>query len=174
MIGEDKEGEEGQENQPDPQMEQMHQEMQQQMQELQGQAQQLSQENQMLKVKDANKAQELDIKIRELQLKEQEAIKQAQIELNTPPTDEVALAAIEAQKERDKMAHDSMEADKDRQVELAKAIIAKSEGEGVEMDGAMDEAAQMMQQITAALTAPRAVIRDEAGNIIGSETVING
>lgn len=37
---------------------------------------------------------------------------------------------------------------------------------------AMNQAAMMMEQITAALTAPRAVIRDEFGNIVGSETVV--
>jgi hypothetical protein len=36
----------------------------------------------------------------------------------------------------------------------------------------MDQAAMMMEQITAALTAPRMVVRDEMGNIVGAETVL--
>ena len=68
----------------------------------------------------------------------------------------------------------------DRQVELAKAIFAAKcsvDGDVDEeqaMGESMSEAATMMEQITAALTAPKVVIRDEMGNVVGAETVLDG
>ena len=173
MIGEDKEGEEG----PSPEQQAM--QAQQQQEQAMAQAEQAkAQQEAQIKAQEAAQKAQLD----QARLEMDGGIKQAEMALKER---EIALKEFEAQKPepdrsidlimaRERMQFEAMEADKQRQVELAKAIISKSEGEGVEMDGAMDEAAQMMQQITAALTAPRAVVRDEMGNIIGSETVING
>lgn len=119
----------------------------------------------MKAMKDAEQRdRELALKEREQELKEFIA--------QQPAPDMQAQWEYDLQVARERMEFEAMEADKQRQVELAKAIIAKSDGEGVDMDGAMDEAAMMMERITAALTAPRAVIRDEFGNIVGSETVV--
>jgi hypothetical protein len=177
MIGVDEEGEEGQENQPDPQMEQMHQEMQQAMQELQGQAQQLAQENEQLKADKAAEMQRMEMdgmkaakaaeqKDREIGLKEYEAQK--------PQPDETIKLQAELQMARERMQFEAAEADKQRQVDIALSLISRGNGEGgnpVDEGEAMNQAAMMMQQITAALTAPKVVIRDEMGNIVGSETV---
>jgi hypothetical protein len=179
MIGVEEEGEEEPKG-PDPTQIAAQQaqaaEQAQQMQEMKEQLGALSQENQMLKVKDANKANELDIKSRELKLKEDETFRKIREEMNTPPVDKVELAFVEKEKEREKMAHDSMEADKDRQVELAKAIYATKDvdesGKSEAMSDSMNQAAMMMEQITAALTAPRSVIYDDFGNVIGSETIL--
>ncbi len=171
MIGvEEEEGGE----QPDPQMEQMHQEMQQAMQEMQQQVQQLSQENEQLKADKGADMQRLEMdgmkaqkaaeqKDREIGLKEFEAQK--------PQPDQTIKMQADMQMARERMQFEANEADKQRQVELAKAIIAKSDEENpVDEGGAMDQAAMMMQQVTAALTAPKMIVRDEMGNIIGSET----
>lgn len=163
MIGEEKEGEQ----QQDPAVA----ELQGQLQEMGPQLQQLQQENQVLKIEKANKQDENSIKDREVKLKEQEAFNASQ----EIPVDEVALAFAENEREKEKLRHDSVEAHKDRQVELAKAIFSSkdtAEGDKSEaMSSSMDEAGMMMEAITAALTAPRVLIRDEAGNPIGSETV---
>ena len=171
MIGvEEEEGGE----QPDPQMEQMHQEMQQAMQEMQQQVQQLSQENEQLKADKGADMQRLEMdgmkaqkaaeqKDREIGLKEFEAQK--------PQPDQTIKMQADMQMARERMQFEANEADKQRQVELAKAIIAKSDEENpVDEGGAMDQAAMMMQQVTAALTAPKMIVRDDMGNIIGSET----
>ena len=171
MIGvEEEEGGE----QPDPQMEQMHQEMQQAMQEMQQQVQQLSQENEQLKADKGADMQRLEMdgmkaqkaaeqKDREIGLKEFEAQK--------PQPDQTIKMQADMQMARERMQFEANEADKQRQVELAKAIIAKSDEENpVDEGGAMDQAAMMMQQVTAALTAPKLIVRDDMGNIIGSET----
>ena len=178
MIGVDEEGEEGQENQPDPQMEQMHQEMQQAMQELQGQAQQLAQENEQLKADKAAEMQRMEMdgmkaakaaeqKDREIGLKEYEARK--------PQPDETIKLQAELQMARERMQFEAAEADKQRQVDIALSLISRGNGEdgnSVDEGEAMNQAAMMMQQITAALTAPKVVIRDPmTGEIIGSETV---
>jgi hypothetical protein len=176
MIGVEEEGQEG-ENQPDPQMEQMHQEMQQQMQELQGQAQQLAQENEQLKADKAAEMQRMEMdgmkaakaaeqKDREIGLKEYEAQK--------PQPDETIKLQAELQMARERMQFEAAEADKQRQVDIALSLISRGNGEGgnpVDEGEAMNQAAMMMKQITAALTAPKVVIRDEMGNIVGSETV---
>ena len=102
---------------------------------------------------------ELALKEREIALKEYEAQK---------PEPDRSIDLIMA---RERMQFEAAEADKQRQVELAKAIIAKSDDEKpVDEGGAMDQAAMMMRQVTAALTAPKMIVRDEMGNIIGSET----
>jgi hypothetical protein len=177
MIGVDEEGEEGQENQLDPQMEQMHQEMQQAMQELQGQAQQLAQENEQLKADKAAEMQRMEMdgmkaakaaeqKDREIGLKEYEAQK--------PQPDETIKLQAELQMARERMQFEAAEADKQRQVDIALSLISRGNGEdgnSVDEGEAMNQAAMMMKQITAALTAPKVVIRDEMGNIVGSETV---
>tara|TARA_R110000824_G_scaffold137452_2_gene301566 strand:- start:2951 stop:5278 length:2328 start_codon:yes stop_codon:yes gene_type:complete len=175
MIGEEEEGEE----QTDPQVMQMQQQgeqMQQQMQQMGEQLQQVTQENQALKASVEGEQAKLSMegqkalkaaeqKDRELAIKEFEAQKPA--EIKATPEEQWHY---DSQMERERMAFEASEADKQRQVDLAKAIIAKSDG-GVDEDAAVTQAAIMLQQITAALTAPRAVIRDEAGNIVGSEVV---
>jgi len=171
MIGEEQEGEE---QAPDPEKMQM----QQQLQEMQGQLQQLLQENQTMKADksgeqaklalDAKKAEsDAGLKSRDIALKEFEAQK--------PLQDETAKYQFESQMAREQMAFDANEADKDRQVDLAKAIMTSHNEEDINQEQAMDSAAVMMQQITAALTAPRRVIYDETGEIvIGSEVSLDG
>jgi hypothetical protein len=172
MIGEN----EGEEGKMDPAAMQM----QQQLQELQPIMQQLQQENEQLKADksaemqrtqiDTQKAQaEYTLKQGDQQLKAQELQFKASQPVVSPQEQwdyDMAMA-------RERMQFEASEADKGRQVELAKAIIAKSDEENpVDGDMAMDQAAMMMEQITAALTAPRMVVRDEMGNIVGAETVL--
>ena len=172
MIGVEEEGQEGQPEKPDPAAMQMQAEQAQAQQEAQAKAQESAQKAQ----ESAQKAQldqakmqfdgqvkqaELSLKERELALKEYEAQK--------PAPDETAKFQFDLQMARDRMEFDAMEADKQRQVELAKAMIAKAENAPVDESDAMNQAADMMGQILAALTAPKRVIRDEMGNIVGSE-----
>lgn len=169
MIGE----EEGGDQQPDPQMTQMHEQMQQQMQQMGEQLQQVTQENQALKASTEGEQAKLSMegqkalkaaeqKDRELAIKEFEAQK--------PEADETVKIQAEMMMARERMQFEAMEADKQRQVDIAKAIIAKSDEENpTDGGGAMDQASMMMQQVAAALTAPKTLIRDEMGNVIGSE-----
>jgi hypothetical protein len=165
MIGED----EGEEQQPDPQM----LAMQEQMQELQETAQQLQQENETVKQENAalkadnsmahEKAmEELDIKSRELGLKETEAFDKSQ----EPPVDEVALAFAENEKERDKMEFEREQNALDRQTDLAKAIISKSDSgeDGESVD-------DIVNRLNMDMNANKTVIYDDMGNITGVETV---
>jgi len=172
MIGEDENGEGGGEGQPDPEMQQM----QMQMQEMQQQGQQLLQENEQLKADktgeqertqlDGMKAQaEHGLKEREITLKEFEAQKPPEAKPN--PQDQWEY---DMQMARERMAFDAEQADLDRKADIAKAIIAKSDGEKGEAE-ANSDASAMLEAVTAALTAPKVVIRDEMGNIVGSETV---
>jgi hypothetical protein len=147
------------------------------MQELQGQAQQLAQENEQLKADKAAEMQRMEMdgmkaakaaeqKDREIGLKEYEAQK--------PQPDETIKLQAELQMARERMQFEAAEADKQRQVDIALSLISRGNGEGgnpVDEGEAMNQAAMMMKQITAALTAPKVVIRDEMGNIVGSETV---
>ena len=108
---------------------------------------------------------ELALKEREIALKEYEAQK---------PEPDRSIDLIMA---RERMQFEAAEADKQRQVDLALSLISRGngeEGDSVDEGEAMSQAAMMMEQITAALTAPRAIVRDEMGNIIGSETLTNG
>lgn len=171
MIGVKEEGQDGGQPKPDPAQMQMQAEQQRAQQEAQAKQQADSAKMQLdhakMQMDGQTKQQELALKERELALKEFEAQK--------PMPDESMKLQAEMQMARERMAFEASEADKQRQVELAKAIISSSSGpEGGEVnpDKAMNDAAAMMQQITAALTAPRAVIRDDLGNIIGSETVL--
>jgi len=164
MIGEEEEEQEGQAQQPDPAQMQMQAEQAKAEQETQARAQEAAQKAQMdqtkMQMESGIKQAELALKEREIALKEFEAQK--------PEPDK----SIELMIERERMAFEANEADKQRQVELAKALIAKSDSESpVDEGDAMNQAADMMAQITAALTAPRAIVRDEFGNIVGSETV---
>lgn len=164
MIGED-EGEKQQ--QPDPQAAQMME----QFQQLQQEHQQMGQENQQLKAEKAAKDGELAIKDREVALKEFEVN-------NRQPeavVDDVGLAFAENEKERDRQQFEERQNIIKAQVELAKAIISKSDNAESEVtaDSAINDASAMMEHIVGALTAPRMVIRDEmTGEIIGSETVL--
>ena len=172
MIGE----EEGEDAQPDPQM----LAMQEQMQELQGIAGELQKENEALKadksaeeqrtMMEGGKAQaELSLKEREIALKEFEAQKPGET-----PVDPQYEWQYNMQMEREKQAFEAQQNELDRQVDIAKTIIAKQDGpEGGEGGEAMDQSAAILETIKEALTAPKVVIRDALGNVVGSETVID-
>ncbi len=110
---------------------------------------------------EAKKA-ELALKARELALKEGEAAAKVTPEQQWD---------YDRQVEEDKYAFEAVQNEKDRQVDLAKTIISNAEegDTGEAMVAAGDEA---MQQALALLSAPRRVIRDENGNIIGTEVVV--
>lgn len=168
MIGEDPDGGDEQDQGPSPEVQQM----QMQMQELSQQAQQLQQENEQLKAdkgaemqrtqQDGQKAQaELGIKSREIALKEFEA--------QQPQPDETIKIQADIQMAREKMEFEADQAALDRQKDVALALLSKGDGDAPEGDG-MNEAAAMLEAVTAALTAPKVIVRDEMGNIIGAET----
>ena len=168
MIGE----EDGEEQQQDPAVLQL----QAQLQEMGPQLQELQQENQALKADKSTEMQrnEMDgakaqsdagFKDRELTLKEFEAQK--------PAPDDTAKIQADIIMQREKQAFEAEQNALDRQADLAKALISKSDNEMGE-DEANNEAAEMLQSVTAALTAPKVVIRDEMGKVVGAETVLDG
>jgi hypothetical protein len=181
MIGVENGEQDGEGNQqPDQEAVQM----QEQFQQLQQEHMQMQQENEALKSDKSDASQKIQMDQSKMQMDYEKAqmegqVKQAELALKER---EIALKEYEAQKPepdrsidlimaRERMQFEAAEADKQRQVELAKAIIAKSDDEKpVDEGGAMDQAAMMMRQVTAALTAPKMIVRDEMGNIIGSET----
>lgn len=148
-------------------------EVQQMVEQAKGQFEQITKENEALKADksaatmkvqvDAEaKAKELELKERELALKEAEALLKAQEQ----PEDMEATWAYEQTMAREKMAFDADQNAKDREVDLAKAIISKSDGE----EG--DEGAEMaLTQAAAMMAAPKRVVRDENGLVVGVETV---
>ena len=114
----------------------------------------------------AAKAKELDLKEREVALKEAEANNAAPEPSYQEKWDYDRVIA------GDKMAHESVEADKDRQTDLAKVIIGKvEEGDGGEV--VEDAATTALAQAAALMAAPKRLIRDERGVVIGVETVTN-
>lgn len=175
-IGEgDEEGEQPQ--QPDPAQMQMQAQAQAEQMQAQQEGQMKMQEAQQKGQMDQAKMQmdgqakqaELSLKERELALKEQEFAWKAQ----QPVVNPQEQWAYDQQVARERMQFEGAEADKQRQVELAKALISASggeEGERVDGDDAMNDARAMLQQIVTAITAPKMIVRDEMGNIVGSET----
>ena len=159
---------------------------QQQMQEMGQMLQQLQQENEALKTDQAGKQEERFIQVeekkkafeqkdRELALKEQEAqIKAATI------VDPQTQWEYDMAKERERMAFEAEQKERDRQTQIALALLSKGEepmeagSDGDEEMQAMAQSEAILQAITQALTAPKRVVYDEAGNVIGSETVIDG
>jgi len=149
MIGEDQEGEG---DQPDPEMMQM----QQQMQEGQQMLQQLQQENEQLKADrtaeqertqmEGMKAQaDYGLKERELALKEFEAQKPG----DTAP-DPRAQWEYDMQMAREKMAFEAEQAALDRQADLAKALLSKDDNDA---ERASAEAVEMLRALVAASAA---------------------
>lgn len=162
-----RQAEDAEENSDNPEMAAMQQQLQakdQQMQQAQqavmAEIEKLQAENEAIKQSkqaDMMKAQadtqakmrELDLKERELVLKENEAQK---------PADNLRIAAdVEMQRER--MAFDAEQAEKDRELEIIKLVMAK-EGDGMDADSARDEAEREASQIF--------FQRDEMGNIISA------
>ena len=147
MIGEKEDGEE---EGPSPEQQQM----QAKMQEMQGQLQQLSQENQKLvQTNEAMKTDntqahekamaELDIKSRELHLKEREADK--------PEPDQTIKTNADAQATRDKMVFDAEQKELDRENDRRKIAMQKLE---------VDQETLMSVAMGADLPAQNAVIAD--------------
>jgi len=173
MIGEEEEGEGG-EGQMDPQMQQMHQQMQEQMQAMQAEGQALMQENEALKADksaeaqrtqmDGQKAQaDYEMKGRELALKEFEAQKPA------PATPDPQMQwEYDMQMAREKMTFDAEQRSLDRQADIAKAMISRDDTNAAQ---AGDEAVELLRTIAAAIDAPKVVVRDDMGDIVGFDTV---
>jgi hypothetical protein len=168
MIGE----EDGEEQQQDPAVMQL----QAQLEELGPQLQQLQQENDALKADKSAEQQRTmldgqknqadnELKRGDQELKAQDLRLKAR-EVKATPQEQWAY---ESQMTREKMEFDAMEADKDRQVQIALGMMSNTDATEEQAKG---DAAAMMEQITAALTAPKVVIRDPmTGEVIGSETV---
>ncbi len=148
-------------------------------QQIMGELQQFKAENDALKADKsvetqkaqadaAAKGKELEIKGRELALKERELSLKSAEEARQPTAEEKWL--FDDKQADDKRKFDGAEAERDRQVDLAKTIINKSEEEdSAEVLEAAGEKA--MAQALEILGAPRRVIRDDGGNIIGTEVV---
>ena len=146
-------------------------------QQVMAEIQRITQENEALKADKsaqamkaqadaAAKQKELDLKSRELELKEAEAFAKAE----NPPISPEQQWQYDQMAANEKMAFEASENAKDRQVELAKTIIGKMEGEDTEED-AEDATAIAMSQAAAMMAAPKRVVRDENGLVVGVETV---
>lgn len=108
---------------------------------------------------------ELDLKGRELRLKEGEAAAKTRAEVTPQVQWENDRMA-----EEDKRAFEAVQNEKDRQVDLAKTIISNAE-EGDTGEGMAAAGEEAMLQALTILGSPRRVIRDENGNITGTEIV---
>ena len=175
MIGEDDE-----QGQSDPAQAQQQQ-----------QAQQLAQQQAQMAQQEAQAAaQEAQVKIQmdqaKMQMDQAEAqsdaqIKQAEIELKNR---ELALKEFEAQKPepdrtvdllmaRERMQFEAAEADKQRQVELAKAVMAQRapSGDVADAASAMSEAAEIMSRITSSMGSPDVVITEQVSTVVPPEVM---
>lgn len=172
MIGEN----EDEEGQMDPATAQM----QQQLQEMQPIMQQLQQENEQLKTDKSTEMQrtqmdgekaaaEIELKRGDQALKAQDL----QLKASQPVVAPQEQWEYDAQMAREKMAFDAEQKALDRQLEIDKIVIASQP----EVDAAAsetetrNETAELLQMLATALTAPKQIIRDEQGNIIGAQTV---
>ena len=148
----------------DQQMQQAQQAVMQEIERLQAENEAIKQSKQaeMERVQlDGQKAQsEVQFKVRELDLKERElALKEAEAIAKSRPEDQLAEWAYTIEREREKMAFDADQAEKDRQLEIVKLIIGK-QGEGMDYESARAEAEREVSQIV--------FQRDEAGNIVSA------
>ena len=144
-----------------------------QLQQIQQQAQaavgQLQQENEALKTDKSTEQQkaagEIGLKQRELELKERElALKEIEAQKEEP--DDSMRLQYEANEAEAQRQFEAEENDKNRQAEIAKILISKSD----ESEGD-DVVSQAMQQALEVLAAPKRVIRDETGRVIGVEPI---
>lgn len=150
----------------------------------------LTKENESLKADTQGKAQkanndaqlhvaEMDLKAKEVELSTIEA--QVRLaELQKPPED-VVTPEEQWQYDRENMADEQLfkeeQAALDRQLELAKTIIAadSKDGDGVKTQDNSVAMAEAMERAAAMLAAPKAVIRDPLTNqVVGVETVLDG
>ena len=118
---------------------------------------------QMDQAKDQSDAQikqaELELKGRELALKEFEAQK--------PEPDQTIDLLIA----RERMQFEASESDKQRQVDLAKAVMAQSGPEG-DVSGAaasMAQAAEIMERIISSMATPDVVMTEQVSTLIPTE-----
>lgn len=155
------------------QIDQMNQQAQQAIQQVQGQIQQLEQENETLKADksiEAEKARaEIQFKMEELELRkvDMQLKAQAAMKPEAPQHDGDNITKLTI--EREKMAFEAEQNALNRQADLAKLIIQKDSEEPTE-----DAAGLAMQQAAALMAAPKVVVRDENGQVVGVETVTNG
>ena len=146
------------------QMKQMQQQAEQIKQSVMEEIKKLQTENEQLKADktaDMERTQaEISFKNRELNLKEKEAM--------MPPADESEKLTHIERMAAAKMEFEAAQNALDRQTDLAKTIIGKAEaGDGEEvMEAAMTKA---LREAAKMMNAPKLVIRDEAGIVVGVE-----
>jgi len=183
----------------DAETQQMQQAVMAEIQKIQGEAEQVKRENAQIKSDNQSDMAKLEldsqVKGRELNLKEQDsgrrdrelALKegQAMIEAQKPVVTQQEEWAYDRLMEQDKQDHETTENelnrlaeavqnDLDRQADITKVIIGKSDsGERGEHTNNVD-LGEVMEQAATMLTAPKVILRDDFGNIIGSETVMPG
>ena len=106
-------------------------------------------------------AAEIELKNRELALKEFEAQK--------PEPDRT----VDLLMARERMQFEAAEADKQRQVELAKAVMAQRapSGDVADAASAMSEAAEIMSRITSSMGSPDVVITEQVSTVVPPEVM---
>jgi hypothetical protein len=179
---------ESEDNQDNPEASALKAKMQEMTQKVDGMKQQamaemkrLNDENEALKADksmDGQKAQadamakkaELDLKSRELALKEAEFKLKAQHEMAEPEVTPQQQWEYDTLVEHERQAFVAAEAEKDRQVDLAKTIINKVE-DGDTSETVESAAAVAMQQAAQLMAAPKEIVRDEFGEVIGVRTI---
>jgi hypothetical protein len=179
----DTEGDEGFSDNPEAaelkqQLQAKDQEMQQAQEAVMAEIKRLTDENEAAKADKQAEMQRTQMdgaaKMKELQIKEGELALKAREPVVTPEQ----KWAYDRQIESDKMAFEADQNDKDRQVDLAKAILAKQPTEATEAvetdnDGAETAMAMAMIQAAEMMAAPKAVVRDPiTGQIVGIEPVV--
>lgn len=157
-------------------LEQLKQQVQQREQEVMQEVQKIQQENEALKVDKQIEMQKVQsdsaAKIKELQLKEVELT----AKVGLPQQEQQQQQRqwdYDRQIESSKQVFEAQQNERDRQVDLAKTIIAKKDdssetkddSEEVDAGAAMLEAAKIM-------SSPKRVVRDANGSIIGIENVV--
>lgn len=160
-------------------LEQLKQEMQQREQQVMQEVQKIQQENESLKIDKQIEMQKMQsdsaAKMKELQLKEFELTAKAglpQIEQQR----QQQQWDYDRQTESSKQTFEAQQNERDRQVDLAKTIISKKDGScelqenAEEVENEIDTSAAMLEAVRI-LSAPKRVLRDANGSIIGVENV---
>tara|TARA_R110002074_G_scaffold9023_4_gene36405 strand:- start:3309 stop:5660 length:2352 start_codon:yes stop_codon:yes gene_type:complete len=143
------------------QAEQMKIQMEQQKAQLEAQEQQQKVQMEQTKIQMEVSGKEADLKVaeKEIALKERDMALR-EFEAQKPEPDPTMKIQADMQMAREKMEFDSSEADKQRQVDLAKTIMAEfssPEGDGTNPEEALNRAAEIMSRINEVISMTRDV-----------------
>lgn len=152
------------------QLKQFQQQAQQREQEISQEFQKIQQENEALKADKQIEVQKIQqdgqLKIKELQLKEAELVSNKSLPVEQQWAYDRSVVS-------DQQAFEAGQNELNRQLDLAKVIIASRNGDGRDTPCDDDHEGAAIDEAIKILAAPKRVLRDVNGNIVGVESVVS-